>query len=151
MANSRTPDKAHDTASGIGQKAQETASNLAQQAKDAASNVADKARDYASSAAGAARDFAGNAGERTDDAIASVGQGMSSLAGTLREKAPREGMMGTAAGTVAEKLEAGGRYLQQHGVGEIGDDLGNVIRQYPIPSLLAVFGVGFLLGSALRR
>jgi hypothetical protein len=149
MANNRGQDhlKGQETGGTTGG----TASNVGQQARDVASNVADKARDYASSAAGAAREFAGEAGERTDDAIASVGQGMSSLAGSLREKAPREGMMGTAAGTVADKLEAGGRYLQQHGVSEIGDDLGNLIRQYPIPSLLAVFGVGFLLGSVLRR
>jgi len=76
---------------------------------------------------------------------------MSSLAGPLRQSAPREGMLGTAASTVAGQLEAGGRYLSQHGMGEIGDDLGNLVRQYPIPSLLAVFGFGFLLGSAMRR
>jgi hypothetical protein len=145
MANSR----GHETGDSPRQTAGEgrgtpgagtTASNLGQQAREVASNVADKARD-----------LAGTAGERTDDALASVGQGMSSLAGTLRQKAPREGMLGSAAGSVASSLDAGGRYLQQHGVSEIGDDLGNLIRQYPIPSLLAVFGVGFLVGSALRR
>ena len=31
------------------------------------------------------------------------------------------------------------------------DDLGSLVRQHPLPSLLVVFGVGFLLGSALRR
>jgi ElaB/YqjD/DUF883 family membrane-anchored ribosome-binding protein len=131
---------AHETASTLGHKAQDTASHLAQRASDAAGDVSQKAKDMAS-----------QAGDRADDAIASVGQSMSSLAGSLRQNAPREGMMGTAAGTVADRLEAGGQYLQEHGLGEMSDDLASLIRQHPLPSMAIVFGIGFLLGGALRR
>ena len=90
-------------------------------------------------------------GERAEEALGAVGQGMSHLAGSIRQNVPREGVLGSAAGSVAEGLEAGGRYLREHGLSEIADDLGRVVRRHPLPALLAVFGVGFLLGSALRR
>ncbi len=150
-AASSAAQTAKDTASKLTQKAGDTASHVGQQARDTASHLGQQARDAASHLGQQARDLAGTASQRADDTLSSVGQGMSSLAGTIRQNVPREGMLGSTAGSVAEGLEAGGRYLQGHGVSEIGDDLGRVVRQYPLQSLLAVFGVGFLLGAALRR
>jgi len=161
MANNRfenVKDKAHETASAAGQTVQEAkgaakdaASTLGQQARDAASNLGQQAKDVASTAADKAKEFGKEAGAKADDALHSVGQGMSSLAGTLRQSAPQSGMLGSAAGTVAEQLESGGRYLSEHDMGEIGKEVTNVIRRYPIPSLVCVFGIGFLLGGAMRR
>ena len=76
---------------------------------------------------------------------------MSSLAGTIREKAPHEGTLGSAASTVADQLQAGGQYLQEHGFREMGDDLAAVIRHYPVQSVLIALGVGFFAGMASRR
>jgi len=161
MANSRfenVKDQAKETAASAGQTFQEAkgaakdaASNLGQQARDVASTAADKARDLAREAGSTARDYAAKAGDKADDTLHSVGQGMSTLAGTLRQNAPQGGTLGTAAGSVAEQLDAGGRYLREHDFADIGEDLSNVVRRYPIPSLLCVFGVGFLMGGALRR
>ncbi len=122
------------------EKAQEAASNLGQKAQDVASNVRDKAQNFASSASG-----------KAEDALSNVGEKMSSFAGTLRERAPREGMIGQAAGAVADQLETGGRYLSQHDFSDMADDVSSLIRQNPIPSLLVGFGVGFMLGMAWRR
>jgi hypothetical protein len=36
-------------------------------------------------------------------------------------------------------------------VHEITEDLANVVRRHPIPSVLAVFSVGLLIGMAARR
>jgi ElaB/YqjD/DUF883 family membrane-anchored ribosome-binding protein len=129
-------DKAQEMAHG----AQDAASSLAHKASDAASNLGQKAGDVASAAA-----------DKADDAISSVGSGMSSLAGQLRQNAPREGTLGSAAGTVASGLEQGGRYLQEHGVREMADDMTNLVRRYPVQSLLVGFGVGLLLGMAFSR
>jgi len=131
---------AASAASGVAQKAQDAASGLAERAKDAASGVADRARD-----------FAHKAEDKTDDALASMGQRMSSVAGSLRQAAPRAGVVGSAAGAVADRLESGGRYLQEHGVGDITDDITGVIRRNPLPSLCVAFGVGFLIGMVSRR
>jgi hypothetical protein len=133
---------------GMGQGA---ASSATQTAKEAASNLAHQAGQAASNLGQKAQELAGTAGERADDALGAVGKGMSNLAGTIRQNVPREGRLGSAAGSVAEGLEAGGRYLSEHGVSEIGEDVGRLVRQHPLPALLTVFGIGFLLGSALRR
>jgi len=143
--------KAGEAASNLGQKVQDAASSMGQRAGDAASSVAHKASDAASNLGQRAQDAASTAADRTDDALATAGQRLSNLAGTLRQNTPGEGMLGSAAGAVADRLEAGGQYLQEHGVSDMADDLGGLVRQHPLPSLLIVFGVGFLLGSALRR
>jgi hypothetical protein len=139
MPNSRIDnikDKGQEAAAAAGQTFQEAKGTV----KDAAANLGQQAREYTA-----------RAGEKADDALHSVGQGMSSLAGSLRQTAPEGSVLGTAAGTVAEKLDAGGRYLREHQLGDIGDEMSSVIRQYPVQSLLCVFGIGFLLGGALRR
>jgi hypothetical protein len=51
---------------------------------------------------------------------------------------------------VADTLETGGRYLQEHGLSGIGDDFSNLIRRNPIPAVLVGIGVGFLLARSLR-
>jgi hypothetical protein len=98
-----------------------------------------------------AKEASGQAEDKTDKAISTVGEKMTALAGSLRAHAPHDGPMGSAASTVAEKLETGGQYLQESGVREITEDLAGVIRRHPIPALLAVFGVGFLIGMSARR
>jgi ElaB/YqjD/DUF883 family membrane-anchored ribosome-binding protein len=60
-------------------------------------------------------------------------------------------VVGSAAGAVADRLESGGRYLQEHGVSEITDDLGGLVRRNPLPALCLAFGVGFLIGMAASR
>ena len=59
-------------------------------------------------------------------------------------------MTGQAASAVAQGLEGAGSYLQQHGFGDMADDLGDVIRRFPIPAVLIGIGVGFLLAKATR-
>jgi ElaB/YqjD/DUF883 family membrane-anchored ribosome-binding protein len=76
---------------------------------------------------------------------------MSSLADQLRQNTPQEGMLGTASSAVADRLREGGQYLQEHGVSDIADDMGSLVRRYPLPALCLGFGFGFLLGMALTR
>jgi hypothetical protein len=92
-----------------------------------------------------------NAAQKTDSALASVGEGMNALAGTIRANAPADGMLGTAAASVAESLHSGGDYLSKKGLGEMGKDLTEVIRKHPMASLWVGLGVGVLLGSVLSR
>jgi cell division septum initiation protein DivIVA len=140
QAGSEARQAVSSAASGVAQKAQDTASNLAERAKDAASNVGQRASDVAH-----------RVEDKTDDALSSVGQRMSTMAGTLRQSAPRSGVVGSAAGAVADRLDSSGRYLQEHGVSDITDDLSGLIRRNPLPSLCVAFGVGFLIGMAASR
>jgi hypothetical protein len=76
---------------------------------------------------------------------------MSSMAGSLRQTAPRSGVVGSAAGAVADRLESSGRYLQEHGVSDIADDVGGLVRRNPLPALCLAFGFGFLVGLVATR
>ncbi len=122
--------------------------DIKDKAKDTASNVSRQAQETASGVAERASDLMGSAKERAGETMANVGGKMSDLADSIRERAPQEGYMGRAAGMVASQLEAGGHYLQERGLEEMFTDLGAVIRNHPLPSLLVILGVGFLLGKA---
>jgi hypothetical protein len=75
---------------------------------------------------------------------------MKSLAGTIREKAPREGFTGQAASAMAQGLERGGSYLQQHDFGDMAEDMASLVRRYPLQSVLIGIGIGFLLSRTFR-
>jgi uncharacterized protein YjbJ (UPF0337 family) len=83
--------------------------------------------------------------------ISAVGEKIGSLADVIREKAPHEGTVGTAATTVAEKLDAAGSYLQKKNLDHMMSDLSSMIRRYPVPSLLIGLGIGYLLARGARR
>jgi vacuolar-type H+-ATPase subunit H len=83
--------------------------------------------------------------------ISAVGEQMGSLAGVIRDNAPHEGVVGSAATTVAEKLDAAGTYLQEKNLDHVVGDLSGMIRRYPVPSLLVGLGIGYLLALSTRR
>jgi hypothetical protein len=130
---------------------QEQAGNVADKAKDAATSTMERAKDVAALAADKAKDLGRSAADMADNATAKVGSGIESVAGTLRDKAPHEGMVGTAANKVADTLERTGRYLEEEGLSGIAGDVTDLIKRNPIPALLVGIGIGFLLAQALRR
>lgn len=80
-----------------------------------------------------------------------VGERIGSLADVIRDKAPHEGAVGTAATAVAEKLDVAGSYLQEKDLNHVLGDVSNIIRRYPVPSLLIGLGIGYLLARSARR
>jgi len=127
-------DRGGDTAS----RASDTARDLTKQAQETASSLAGQAREAASAAVGKAREAMSQAGEK-----------VSSMAGSLRDKAAEP--LRSAAGAVASQWEAGRDYIREHDLSDIGQEVTSVIRRHPLPAILAAFGLGILLGSALRR
>ena len=148
--NNPSTERTWETGSSVTEKAKDIASSAAQTAGQTAAGATQKARDMASSAAHTASDLASAVGQRAEEATSTVGGRMRSLAGTLRENLPDEGMMGSAGSAVADTLERGGRYLEQEGLRGIGEDLTNVIRRNPIPAVLVGIGLGFLVARSLR-
>jgi len=114
-------------------------------ARDTAGTAVDKARDMAGTAADRAKDTAATVGKKAEDATHAVGQGMQNLASTVRENLPREGVVGTAASSVAGCLESGGRYLEREGIQGMAEDVTNLIRRNPLPAIFVGIGLGFLL------
>jgi hypothetical protein len=132
------------------EKARDMASTAAQNVGETAASAAQRAKEMAASATQRAGDVASNVGQRAEEATSSVGSSMRSLAGSLRENLPHEGVMGTASSAVADTLDRGGRYLEEEGLKGIGEDLTNIIRKNPIPAVLIGIGVGYLIARSLR-
>lgn len=128
----------------------EAAKTAGQKIGEEAKKVKDEAKNIAGTAVHKAEDAAAFIGEKAEHATEAMGTGMKSLGGTIREKMPHEGVLGNASNAVANTLESGGQYLEQHGLKGVGDDMTKMIRQHPIPALLIGIGVGFLLARAVR-
>jgi len=108
--------------------------SLMDQARSAAENVKDKAKQ--------AGEFVR---DRAESALSGAGSGMQSLAGTIRDRGPQSGILGSATAGVAGALDNTGRYLDEHGVGDMVGDLTTMIRNNPVPAVLIGIGLGFLL------
>jgi type IV secretory pathway TrbL component len=108
------------------------------------------AQQAASSALGKAQDMASNAGKRVEEATSALGERVQSMAGSLRDRGPHEGMLGTATGRVADSLDTAGRYLQDEGIAGMAEDVTEIIRRNPIPAVVVGIGFGFLLARLFR-
>jgi len=147
---SQTMDKARDLASHAADSARDAASSVGNMARDAASSAGNMARDAASSAGNMASNAASNVGKKAEDLTAGAGSSMRSLADTISQKGPQEGMLGDATKTVANTLREGGKYLEETGLSGISDDVTELIRRNPVPALLVGIGLGFFIGRMLR-
>jgi len=143
--------KIQDSAEAFGDKAKDTVHTIADRAKDVAGNIGDKARDAAHNVADRTRDAVSNLGGKAEDATHNVGKSMESLAGTLREKLPQQGVLGAASSSVASSLESGGRYLEEEGLKGMADDMTNMIRRNPFPAVLVGIALGFLIARVTSR
>ena len=119
--------------------------------KDAATTVAHKAADAGSYVAHQAADAGSYVAHQAENATAAVGGELKSLAGTIRDKGPHDGMLGNASSAVASTLDTCGRELQEHGLSGIADDLTNMVRRHPMPAVLIGIGLGFLLARVLAK
>jgi hypothetical protein len=120
-----------------------------QRGKESGFNVTETAKQAASTVSEAASGAASYVGHKADDATAAVGSGIKSVAGTIRDYGPQRDTMGRATNAVADSIEDAGRYLEQHGLSGIADDMTSLVRRNPIPSLFIAMGVGFLLARSM--
>jgi ElaB/YqjD/DUF883 family membrane-anchored ribosome-binding protein len=148
-------EEAGQTGTDLKRRAQDVAGNVARKAGEVASEAVHRTGDLASAAAHTVGDTAANVvstvGRKADDAAAAVGERISSLGGTLRDKAGQGGVLGGAAATAASGLQAGGTYLHEHRLSGVFEDLTALARRHPLQALLIGFGIGFLVARATRK
>ena len=141
---------AKDAAAKAGEVVKETASRAGEVAQDLASRAGEAVKDAASTVAQKTSDAASFMVQKADDATAAVGHNVKSLAGTIREKGPHEGVLSRADAVVANSLESCGRELER-GVTGMASDLTETIRRHPVPAVLIGIGVGFLIARAFAK
>jgi hypothetical protein len=122
-----------------------------QEMKNATQDFSQGASQTYNDAKAKAQEFGSAAAEKVGGATKAVGEKMSSWAGTLRDRAPQEGTMGSAAKTVADQLESAGSYLQDHTVDNMARDLTSLIRRYPMQAMLVGLGIGYLMSRRSVR
>lgn len=150
-AADRAKDQASSAAQNVTDKVKDVVQDLrTKNPSEVASDLKDKAAEVGSQVQDKASELASQAADKTDDAMSATGQGMQSLAQTVRDKAPG-GTVGDIADTAATALEKGGTYLQQSDPATVRNDLEEIIRRNPIPALLVGLGIGFLVARSLRR
>ena len=98
-----------------------------------------------------ARELGATAAKKANETAPVIGEKMKSLASVIREKAPREGALGTTATKVASGLESASSYLQEKKFEHLGEDFKGLVRRYPLRSLLIGLGLGFLLVGRKRK
>jgi uncharacterized protein YjbJ (UPF0337 family) len=125
--------------------------NVGQEMKSAGQNISQGAANVYSDAKAKAQELGSAASEKVGGATKAVGETMSSWAGTIRESAPQEGTIGSAAKTVANQLENAGSYLQDNTFENMARDVTTLIRRYPIQSLLVGLGIGYLFSRRSER
>jgi ElaB/YqjD/DUF883 family membrane-anchored ribosome-binding protein len=143
-------DAMKDTANKAGEMAKDTANKAGDLAKDLAGRAGEYVKDAASNVACKTSDAASYLGHKADDATMSVGENISSFAGTIRDKGPRGGILGAADAAVADTVESVGKELEQ-GLGAMAEDLTRTIRRHPVPSVLIGVGIGFLLARTFSK
>jgi uncharacterized protein YjbJ (UPF0337 family) len=111
----------------------------------------DKVAGVAASVSAKAQEFGAKAAKKANEAAPFVGEKMGTLAASIRERAPRDGRLGTATTKVAEGLESASYYLKEKRFDHLGDDLRGLIRRYPVQSLLVGLGLGFLLAGRNKK
>ncbi len=121
---------------------------MGQTMADRGQNLGAGADKRAEEAKSTIEESASAAASKAAQSISAVGETIGSFADTIREKAPHEGAVGTAATTVADKLGAAGSYLQEKKLDHMMGDLSSLIRRYPIPALLIGLGIGYLLARS---
>ncbi|MEY4701943.1 MAG: hypothetical protein RL326_2130 [Pseudomonadota bacterium] len=89
----------------------------------------------------------GSAGEYLDKALNLIGRKMRGAANIMRERAPQEGATTAAFTQASNVLDATGRYMMRE---RVVDDVGGVVRRYPLRSLGVCFLAGLLVGNATR-
>jgi len=77
-----------------------------------------------------------------------AGEALESAADRLRERLPHEGAAGAATDAVSRGVKQTSRVLQQQGVSGIVEDLGVLMRRYPLQTLLLGLGCGYVLSRS---
>ena len=126
-------------------------STAGQEVKNAANDISQSAANAYGDAKAKAQELGTAAAEKVGGTTKAVGEKMSSLAGTIRESAPQEGTFGSAAQSVANQLENAGSYLQDKTFDNMARDVTELIRRYPMQSLLIGLGIGYLFSRRSER
>ena len=110
----------------------------------------DKAGGAVTNMTAKAQELGATAANKANEAATVVGEKIGSLANVIRENAPREGSVATAATAVVDGLESASSYLREKKFDHLATDVTALVRTYPVQSLLIGVGIGYWLARRTR-
>ena len=131
-------------------KEEATSNEPLDKAREAGAQAVEKAKESVASVGEMATQAVCAVGKKADDLTATAGGDIRKWGDTLSENSPRKGLVGHATQAVAETLKDSGHYLEEAKLSGMADDVTKLIKQNPVPAVFIGFGIGFLLGRALR-
>jgi hypothetical protein len=120
-------------------------------AREAAGSVGEMASHATSAIVGMASNTAQNVVEKADNLTAQAGSGLRSLGDKLSDDGLQQGMFGNASQAVAKKMHDSGDYIDRAKLSGMTTDVADLIRRYPISSMLVGVGLGCLAARMWRR
>ncbi|HEV8712763.1 MAG TPA: CsbD family protein [Candidatus Binatia bacterium] len=97
-----------------------------------------------------AQELGATIASKASEAATAVGETMGSLASVIRDQAPRDGAIATAATAVAGGLKSASSYLHEKDYANLATDLTALVRRYPVQALLVGVGLGYVLARSTR-
>ncbi len=120
----------------VGSAAGTTAARLRDQIADKAAGVRDRVTDF---------------GRRTADKIdASREPAAATLDKTASALHTKSDRVASAAHTTADKIQATADYVRHHDFKQMGNDVQDLVKRYPVQSLAAAAVLGFLVARVMR-
>lgn len=119
-------------------------------AKDVGNQAYDKAKETAESVSDMAKSAVETVGEKANEYTAAAGHELTAAGKAMAKKMPHEGMAGHASQAIAETMQQSGKYIEDAKLSGMANDLTDVIKTHPIPTMLICLGLGFCLGRAMR-
>jgi hypothetical protein len=123
----------------------------ADKAKEAAVSVGEMASHAVSAVGAMANQAACDVGKKADDLTASAGISIQELSDRLGWNAPQPGILGSASQAITRTVKGGGEYLEDAKLSGLTNDVAELIRRNPIPSVLIAIGLGWFVGRKLPR
>ena len=132
-----------------GRDSQEWA-EAAAKAADAANSAGEMASHAAAAVGLLANQAAREVGKKVDELTASAGIGLQGLGDCLNKKAPETGAFRPASEAVAGAVRESGEYIEKAKLTGMVEDVAQVVRRNPIPSVLIAISLGWFLGRKTK-
>src|SRR6185295_1252408 len=90
--------------------------------------------------------------DTVDTVKENAAKGLHQAASAIHDRAGkiRNSRTSDAAHMVAQGIDSTATYVENHDLSDMGEDVMNVCRKYPVQAILTSLTVGFLLGRAIR-
>jgi len=117
-------------------------------------DLSDRVSDMTSKVKDGAGEVAESVSEKLDQQRESAAGSLARAASTMHDKAesiPGGPKVVNLTHDIADGMQSAASYLRDHDFSQMGKDVMNICRRYPIQSLIAALAVGFLIERSRHR